>query len=69
LDRIAFVELSESVLKRAMEPFPVPVRTLDAIHLSTMEYLRALGQEIELLTLDDRLREAAKKLKISIRED
>src|SRR5206468_4236581 len=33
LDRVDFVELSQSALARALEPFPVPLRTLDAPHL------------------------------------
>jgi predicted nucleic acid-binding protein len=35
--RIARVELSESVLRRAEGPYPVVVRTLDAIHLASAE--------------------------------
>jgi len=31
------------VLKRALEPFPAPVRTLDAIHLTAIEFIRAKG--------------------------
>jgi predicted nucleic acid-binding protein len=37
LNRIAFVELSPPVLARALDPFPRPVRTLDALHLASME--------------------------------
>ena len=33
LHRISFVEFSQASLARAMEPFPAPVRTLDALHL------------------------------------
>ncbi|MGH7822627.1 MAG: PIN domain-containing protein, partial [Candidatus Binatia bacterium] len=32
LARISFVELRPEALARALEPFPVPVRTLDALH-------------------------------------
>lgn len=35
--RIARVELSESVLRRAEGPYPVVVRSLDAIHLASAE--------------------------------
>ena len=38
LGRLALVELVSPVLARAREPFPAPVRTLDALHLATMEF-------------------------------
>ncbi len=31
--RVALLELSPSVLSRALDAFPVPVRTLDALHI------------------------------------
>jgi hypothetical protein len=34
--RLSFVELARPVLSRALELFPVPVRTLDALHLATL---------------------------------
>ncbi len=37
--RVALVELHAPVLARALEPFPVAVRTLDACHLATAEFL------------------------------
>lgn len=41
LARVNFVELVAPVLARALEPFPKPVRTLDALHLASMDFLRA----------------------------
>ena len=35
LARLAWLELHPRVLERALLPFPVPVRTLDAIHLAS----------------------------------
>lgn len=66
LARIAFVELAPLVLARALEPYPAPVRTLDAIHLATMEYLRSRNQPVQLATYDDRLAAAARRLKIPV---
>lgn len=66
LDAIAYVELSPPVLVRALEPFPVTVRTLDALHLATMDFLRQNGQTIELATYDARLTDAARRLGIPI---
>jgi uncharacterized protein len=47
------------VLARAVEPFPAPVRTLDALHLASAEFLRGLGQVISLASYDDRMVRAA----------
>lgn len=64
LDRIAFLELTQPVLARALEPFPTRVRTLDALHLASVEFLRAQGQTVRLASYDARLLSAAKRLKI-----
>ena len=40
LGQVSLVELVPEVLERALEPFPVRVRTLDALHLATMDHLR-----------------------------
>jgi len=67
LCRVALVELAPPVLARALEPFARPVRTLDALHLASMEFLRSQGQAVELASYDDRLLAAARDLKIKIR--
>src|SRR5262249_14378332 len=46
LGRVALLELAAPVLARALEPFPVPVRTLDALHLASLEFLRSHGQPV-----------------------
>ncbi len=66
LGRVAMIELTRPVLARAVDPFPVPVRTLDALHLASIEFLRAQGQKLELATYDERLSGAAHKLKIPL---
>ena len=65
---VAFLELAPPVLSRALEPFPTAVRTLDALHLSSIEFLRSLGQRPSLATYDRRLAEAAIALEIPIIE-
>jgi predicted nucleic acid-binding protein len=65
IGRVTLIELAPPVLARALEPFPVPVRTLDALHLASMEFLRARGQPIELASYDERLIEAARALGIA----
>ena len=66
IQRVALVELAPPVLARALEPFPVPVRTLDALHLASIIFLLGRGQTVELASYDDRLVVAAKALAIPI---
>jgi hypothetical protein len=63
---IALAELIPPALTRALEPFPVAVRTLDALHLASIEFSRANGQTIELATYDQRLASAARALSIDL---
>jgi predicted nucleic acid-binding protein len=64
--RLALLELAAPILARALEPFPAPVRTLDALHLASMDFLRANGQAVELATYDDRLSTAARAMSIEL---
>ena len=64
IGRMALVELAPAVLARAAEPFALAVRTLDALHLASIEFLRASGQSIELATYDQRMLAAARTLAI-----
>ena len=68
IGRIAMVEPSPPVLARALEAFPVPVRTLDALHLSSCEYLRSQGQSVELASYDSRMTAAAHAMEIPVFE-
>lgn len=63
---LAIVELSREVLRRAIEPFSVPVRTLDALHLATLEFLAEQGVEVILATYDERLGRAAEACGIEL---
>lgn len=64
--RLAFVELARPVLARALEPFPTPVRTLDALHLATADFLRAQGVDLALATYDERQLAAARALGVPL---
>jgi predicted nucleic acid-binding protein len=64
LGRINLVELVPPVLERALEPFPLPVRTLDGLHLAAIEFLRRTRQDVQLATYDVRLADAARALGI-----
>jgi predicted nucleic acid-binding protein len=66
LARLAFLELASPVLARALEPWPEPVRTLDAMHLASIEFLRGLGQRPSLATFDRRMAEAAETMSIPL---
>ena len=66
LGRVALLELAAPVLARALEPFPVPVRTLDALHLASVEFLKSHGQTIHLASYDERLLSAARRLGIEV---
>ena len=52
LGRFAYLELAPLVLAPATESFAVPVRTLDALHLASIEFLRARSQAVLLATYD-----------------
>lgn len=58
------IEMVGPVLTRALQPFPVPVRTLDAIHLAALEFVRAQKQKVQLASYDERLLAAARFLGI-----
>jgi len=66
LARVAWVELRRGVLERALQPFPVAVRTLDALHLATITFLREHGVEPVLATYDQRLSAGALALELSL---
>lgn len=66
LIRMALIEMTAAVLARALEPFPTPNRTLDALHLPTIEYVRSRRETVELASYDNRLRAAAQALGISV---
>ncbi len=66
LGRVALLELSPPVLARALDPFPVPVRTLDALHLASIAFLRDHGQNVELASYDERLAAAARALNMPL---
>lgn len=62
LARVSLVELSPLVLDRALSPFPVAVRTLDALHLATLEWLARGGRRPSVAAYDGTFRDAATAL-------
>lgn len=57
---------ARSTLARALEPFPAPARTLDALHLAAADFLRQQGVGVTVASYDDRFVALARKLKFEI---
>ena len=66
LARVSLIELAPPVLARTLEPFPTTVRTLDALHLASMDFLRSSGQRVELASYDHRLLAAARAMRFDV---
>jgi uncharacterized protein len=61
LAAVDLVDVSRAVLRRAAEPFPTPLGTLDAIHLATASLWReSSGDSLTLTTHDRELATAAR---------
>jgi uncharacterized protein len=66
LKRIHVIEMSVPALARALNPFPKPLRTLDALHLASADFLRARGEPVTIASYDGRLVEAAQLMGFSL---
>lgn len=66
LDRVSFLELHPTVLERALQPFPTSVRTLDALHLASLDYFRQRRIDTRLATYDRRMEEAASAMGVVV---
>ena len=66
--RLALLELSPPVLARALGAFPIPLRTLDALHLASLDYLRGRRQAVELASYDRRMTAAARAMDIPVHD-
>jgi len=60
------IEMTREILGRAVRPFPTALRTLDALHLATMDHLRRRGETVELASYDKRMLAGARALGIPI---
>jgi predicted nucleic acid-binding protein len=63
---IELVEMERPVLASALEPLPHPLRTLDALHLATMHFVRGPTNAVELASYDNRLTAVAQALGIPL---
>jgi hypothetical protein len=64
LSGVELLEMSVEAVARALHPFPVYVRTLDGLHLATMDFILRRGETVELASYDKRLLTAAAALGI-----
>ena len=64
IGRIALLELAPPVLARALEPFPHHIRTLDALHLASFEYLLTHRQRVRLASYDRRMLAVAQAMQL-----
>ena len=61
--RCYVVGVTDAVLARVRRPFPIePIRTLDAVHLATMELIDEPPPLVVVVTRDTRVRENARAL-------
>ena len=61
------LRIAPEIVDRARRPFPgEPIRTLDAIHLASLLAGRLAVHGLALLSLDDRVRQAAKGLGVDV---
>ena len=62
--------ISQPVVERARRPFPDDaIRSLDAIHLATAEVVRSAIDDLDVLSLDDRIRSNARALGFRVLPD
>lgn len=61
------LRIAPEIVDRARRPYPgEPIRTLDAIHLASLLVGRSAVRGLGLLSLDDRVRQAAKRLGVEV---
>lgn len=62
LGRVSLLEVAEPVVGALATEVPPGVRSLDALHLASMLFLRSQGAAVQLATYDRRLRAGADAL-------
>lgn len=68
IGRVALLELTPPLLARGLDAFPVSVflRTLDALHLASCDYLRKQGQSLALASYDRRMTDVARAMNVPL---
>ena len=65
LSGVELLDMNRETLARALSRFPIALRTLDGLHLATLEFIRGRGEAVELASYDRRMLAAAAALGIS----
>jgi hypothetical protein len=61
------LRIAGEIVDRSRQPFPGdPIRTLDAVHLASLLVARSAVVGLRLLSLDDRVRQAATGLGVAV---
>jgi uncharacterized protein with PIN domain len=61
------IPVDEDILERVGQAFPIePIRTLDAVHLASLERAQSVSTHLALLSLDDRVRANATNMRIRV---
>lgn len=64
------LRIGPEIVERARQPFPgEPIRTLDALHLASALIARSAVAGLELLSLDERIRQAAGGLGLRVQPE
>jgi len=64
------LRIGGEIVDRARQPFPgEPIRTLDAVHLASALVARSVAPGLELLSLDERIRTAARMLGLPLQPE
>jgi hypothetical protein len=63
---VGFIEMTPVVLARALNPFPLALRTLDALHVASLVYMRQTDETISLASYDKKMLAAAEALSIPL---
>ena len=67
VERWTVLRIEREIVERARSPFPdEPIRTLDAIHLASAIVASTAVEDFGLLSLDDRVRSAARALGLRV---
>ena len=66
IGRVALMALNPQVLARALDAFPAPLRTLDALNLASCAYLADQCQNVELASCDRRMNEVARAMDVPL---
>ncbi len=67
LESVEVVDVARTILRRASEPFPTPLGTLDAIHLATaIAWRDARTAELTMATHDKALATAARSVGLAV---